>query len=109
MRQLVFACSALFKPFDAACIKRRIICIIVFGIEVFLYIAQSFTEALEMHDFTFAQKLNGISHIGIVNQTQQIVIRAFCSAAISSNKSAIASPVDCKVAAENGVPLAACG
>ena len=78
MRQLVFACSALFKPFDAACIKRGIVCIIVFGIEIFLYIAQSLTEALEMHDFTFAQKLNGISHIGIVNQPQQIVIRQAC-------------------------------
>ena len=67
MRQLVFACSALFKPFDAACIKRRIIRIIVLGVEIFLYIAQSLTKALEMHDFTFAQELDRISHIRIIN------------------------------------------
>ena len=35
---------------------------------------EGFTEALEMHDFTLAEELNGVADIGITNQPQEVII-----------------------------------
>lgn len=37
-----------------------------------------FTETLVMYDFTFAQELDRIAYIGIIDQTEQIVVRGSC-------------------------------
>ena len=32
-------------------------------------------EALIMHDLAFAQELNGIAHVGIIHESQNVIIR----------------------------------
>ena len=41
-----------------------------------LYHTQSVAEALEVHDLTLPQELERLAHIRIIDQAQQIVIRA---------------------------------
>ena len=36
--------------------------------------AEGFAEALIMHDLTLTQIFNGITHVGIVTQTQNVVV-----------------------------------
>ena len=73
--------------------------------------AHGFTETLEVNDLTARRKRIGSDNIGIFYHTKNIIIggAGFCSAAMSSYRSAMVSPVDWKVSAENGVPEAACG
>ena len=73
--------------------------------------AHGFTETLEVNDLTGTQEADRICNIGIFYHTKNIIIggAGFCSAAMSSYGSAMVSPVDWKVSAENGVPEAACG
>ena len=33
-----------------------------------------FAESLEVYDFTFAQEFNRVAHVGIVNQSKQLIV-----------------------------------
>ena len=55
-------------------IEGRVICVVVLGIQVFLQIAQDIAETLEVYDFPFAQELERIAHIRVVDQAQQVVV-----------------------------------
>ena len=46
----------------------------VFGVHVVLGNADRFTESLEMNQFPFPQKPDGIFHIGVIHQTENVVI-----------------------------------
>lgn len=65
----------LWTAREAVCFGRtdvdcRVIGIVVFGVEVFLYNAERFAEALEVYDFTLAQELQRIADIRVVDQAQ---------------------------------------
>ena len=55
-------------------VKTRVKGIEVFGVQVFLCNAKRIPEALEMYEFTLAQESNGIFHIWVVHETQNIII-----------------------------------
>ena len=108
VRDLSAAATAAVFALAVALVKCGVKGIEVLCIEVILRDAQRITETLEVHDFTLAEEFNRFTYIGVVNQTQKVVL-AFCSAARSSIRSVMTSPVHCRVAAEKGTPAALCG
>lgn len=50
----------------------------VLGIQVIRYYAERFAESLEMYDFPFAEEFDRISYIGIVYETEDVVIGSSC-------------------------------
>ena len=59
-------------------INFRIISVVIFCIQVFLYDPQSIAETLEMNDLACAKELDWISNVGIVDQSKQIIICRAC-------------------------------
>ena len=68
--------SALLCFFEsgAAGVERRVVCIVVFGVEIFLYVFQRLAESLKMDDFALTQELERVAHIRVVDQTEQVVV-----------------------------------
>lgn len=64
----------LFAP--AVSVDCRIAGVEVFGIQMILDDAEGFAEALEMHDFPCAQEADGICHIRILYDAQNVVVGA---------------------------------
>lgn len=58
----------------SADIKFRVECVEVSGVEVILTYAKSFTKPLEMYDLTLSQELYGVTDIGIICKTQDIIV-----------------------------------
>ena len=58
----------------AVLIKRRIERVEILTVKMLLRDAECLAKALIMHDLSFAQIFNGIAHVGIVAQTQNIVV-----------------------------------
>ena len=54
---------------------------------------QRFTKALEVNDFTCAQEFDRLTHIGVVNQAQQVVISGarllLCCDGVKTNNRAV--------------------
>jgi len=54
---------------------------------------QRFTKALEVNDFTCAQEFDRLTHIGVVNQAQQVVISGarllLCCDGVKTNNGAV--------------------
>ena len=48
--------------------------VVVPGVEVFLHGAQGVAEALEVHDFAFAEEANDVFDVGVVDQAQDVVV-----------------------------------
>lgn len=48
-------------------IKGWIVRVVVFRVQIFLYIAQRFAKPLEVYDLTFTQEFDGIAHIRVVD------------------------------------------
>ena len=55
-------------------VKRRIKGVEIFAVEVLLRDAEGVAEALVVHNLTLTQILDGIAHIGIIAQTQNIIV-----------------------------------
>ena len=64
-------------------VKRRIYCVEIFIVHLVCSKAEAFAEALEMHDFTFTQELDNVTHIGVINKTENVVV---CCASSTYNK-----------------------
>ena len=64
-----------------------------------------------MDDLPLPQEADGCDDIGVIDETKDVIVGSagFCSAAMSSLRSVMGSPVDCMEAEEKGMPLAACG
>ena len=59
---------------STAGVERGVVRIVVFGVEVLLYVFERLAEPLKMDDFAFAQKLERVAHIRVVDQTEQVVV-----------------------------------
>ena len=55
-------------------VKRGVEGIKVFAVEVLLRDAEGIGEALIVHDLAFAQIFDGVAHVGIVAQAQNVVV-----------------------------------
>ncbi len=91
-------------------IEFRIECVEILTVKFILNNSQTFTETLIMNNFTFTEEADWIADFRIFYQTPRIlsyVVRAFCSAAISSCRSVIGSPFGLECCSTQGVPLAA--
>lgn len=55
-------------------VKARVKGVEVLAVKVILRNAQSLAETLEVHDLTGAQELDGVTHIGVVGKSQNIVV-----------------------------------
>ena len=73
--------------------------------------AQGIGKSLIVHDLPLAQIFDGIDHVGIVAQAEDVVVGhpRLCSAARSSFRSAIMSPFTPTYFMSKGTPLAATG
>lgn len=85
-------------PLAAAAVELRVAGIEVPGVERILHLAETFAEALVMDDLPLPEIADGLQNIRVVHQAEDVVIggAAFCSAAISSWRSVMASPLDWK-------------
>ena len=77
MRFAAFSVSKEFTKLFPT-IERRVGGIEVFGIQMILDDTQTFTETLEMNDFTFPQITNGIADLRIFYKAKNIFIGAPC-------------------------------
>ena len=66
--------SVADSVFTHLSVKGGVHCIEVLAVELILHLAQGFTEALEVHDFTLAQETDDVVYIGVIGQTQDVVI-----------------------------------
>ena len=64
----------LFTLFPAGFIKGRIECIEVLFVQLISSETETFTESLIMHDFPFTKELYYITHIGVVNKAEDVII-----------------------------------
>lgn len=62
----------------AVLVECRIAGVEVFGIEIILSNAESFTETLEVNNFTLSQESDRIFDVGIVSKTQDIIVGCSC-------------------------------
>ena len=62
----------------AVLVECRIAGVEVFGIEIILSNAESFTETLEVNNFTLSQESDRIFDVGIVGKTQDIIVGCSC-------------------------------
>ena len=116
-----FELLLLFAVSPAGLVERRIAGVEVACIQHILHHAGGFAEPLEVYDFTLPQIPDRVDHIRrnlMASRTSgssasrrmlSYVARAFCSAAMSSVRSANASPLVWKYAAVNGTPAADAG
>ena len=58
----------------AALVKFRVEGVEVFAVKSVGGNAQGITESLVMHDLSFAEILDGIAHVGVVDQAQNVVV-----------------------------------
>ncbi len=67
---------SLFCWFSVAAVfvERRVAGIEVVAVEPVGGKFQSLAEALEVHDFTRAQEFDGVAHVGVVGQAQDVVV-----------------------------------
>ena len=79
-------------PFHKLLIKLHVKIIKILLVQLLLYLFHGLPKPLEMDDLPGPQKLKGSPYLPVVNNADQV--RAFCSAARSSIKSVIASPLD---------------
>ena len=56
-------------------VKRRIDRIEIFGIQIVLRDADGIAKSLIMHELTLAQEFDRLADVGIVTQTQNVVVR----------------------------------
>ena len=70
-------------------IKGRIEGVEVLFVQLILGNAQTFAETLIVDDLTFTQELDGLTDIGIIDQTQDIVVSSarllFCCTSVCAN------------------------
>ena len=59
-------------------IKGRIVAIEIFGIQLILCDSKGFRKALIVYDLASAKEFDGIAHVGIVNQAQNIIVGCSC-------------------------------
>ena len=59
-------------------VKRRIKCVEVFLIHLVGCKAETFTETLEMNNFTFTKELDYITHIRVINKTENVIVCCSC-------------------------------
>ena len=59
-------------------VEGGVIHIIIFAVEFFLGDSGAFGEALIMHDLPLPQKLNGVSHVGIVHHAKDVIVGHPC-------------------------------
>jgi len=55
-------------------VKAGVNSIEVFAVKFILCDAQCLTETLEVHDFALTQEFDGLTYIGVFNQTQNVVV-----------------------------------
>lgn len=67
----VFLCTTLLS---SALVKGGIVAVNILVIGALLNATQAICKSLIMHDLALAQKLNGIAHIGVIGQTQNVII-----------------------------------
>lgn len=67
-----------FGCFGCTPIKLGVEGVIVTRVQMLLHHAQRIAEALEVYDFAFPQEFQRVAHIGVINQTKQIVIGCAC-------------------------------
>ena len=98
-------------PFLRSRQQRRVHIVDILFVQLLAQQLHRLAEALEVDNLAFAQEPDDVVDIRVVAEPGMLsyVTRAFCSAAISSTRSAIGSPVTAMVAADHGVPEAACG
>ena len=46
----------------------------IFAVEIILCDAQRVAEALEVHQLALAQEFDGVAHVGVVDQAQDVVV-----------------------------------
>lgn len=63
---------------SAAAVVGGIAAVEVFRIQIFLHRTECLAEALEVDDFPLPQELDGIPHIGVVTQPEDVVVRGAC-------------------------------
>ena len=56
------------------CVKGRIESVKILGVKVILRDAQSLAESLVMHDLSLAKELDGIANVGVIYETQNVVV-----------------------------------
>ena len=97
--------------FSCRFVERRVERVEVAAVQSVLQYAQTFAESLVMNKLSFAQEFDRVAHVGIVREAENVIVgqTRFLLCRESSVRSAIVSPVDAKVVAENGAPLAATG
>ena len=67
--------SAAARPLGSRrLVKAGIEGIKVPAVQTFLEAAQGFTESLEMNDLPFPEEADGIAHIRLLHQTQNVVV-----------------------------------
>ena len=50
----------------------------VFGIQLILRDAERFAETLEVYDFALPEELDGLAHIRLLDQAEDVVVGASC-------------------------------
>ena len=66
--------GGVFRAADRDLIKCRVVQIDIFRVHLFFAQAQALTKALEVYDLTFTQKTDDVVYIGVVTQTENIVV-----------------------------------
>ena len=66
--------AVFFALFPAVFIKRRVAGVKVFGIEPLFGAFEPLAEPLIMHDLPLPQELDRVTHFGVVDQPQDVVV-----------------------------------
>ena len=74
---VLFCCSAVFH-LPTALVIGRVAGVEILAIEVILGNAKRIAKPLIMHQFSLSEILDGIAHVGIVGQAQNVVIGDTC-------------------------------
>ena len=92
-------------------IKFRIDRVKILAVEIILDESERFAESLIMYDLAFSQETDRVEDVRVVAHADDVIIggAGFCSAAMFSDRSVMASPLEARQSASNGKPAAACG
>jgi len=67
--------SAFFAGGGAWRVKRRVKCVKVFGVKLFLYASERFTESLEVNNLSCPQEADWVGNLwNVADNTENIVI-----------------------------------
>ena len=66
--------SGIFAGSFTWIVKGWIKCVEIFGIQIFLNTAKSFSKALEVNDFPLPQELQHVVDVWIIADMQQVVV-----------------------------------